>query len=93
MCIRDRHGTASLYESLGNAGAATQVWHHASKLSEPGSPAWAKARVGVARTLRLVPEKAGDGCAVAESILASGRELDDTSRNELTQISASCVGG
>jgi len=91
--LRTLHGTASLYESLGNAGAATQVWHHASKLSEPGSPAWAKARVGVARTLRLVPEKAGDGCAVAESILASGRELDDTSRNELTQISASCVGG
>lgn len=91
--LRTLHGTARLYESLGNPGAATQVWHHASKLSEPGSPAWAEARVGVARTLRLIPEKAGDGCAVAESILASGRELDEKSREELTQISGSCVGG
>ena len=87
------HGTAQLYEDMGDANAATQIWHQASQLSPAGSEAWAVARVGVARSLRAAPGKAADGCAVAQSILASGRELAEGPREELRQIASSCTGG
>ncbi len=86
------HGAATLFESLDLPDRATLIWHRASQLVPPESEQWAEARVGVARTLRAAPGKAQDGCAVAASLLASGRVFADPVRAELTEIADSCPG-
>ena len=81
---------AELFERGGRPERALETWQHRSELSEAGSRAWARSRVGVARSLAAVPGSRRDGCDVALSLLLSGRPFPEELAAELRALAGSC---
>ena len=83
---------AETLERGGRPDLATDVWHQLAETSEAGGSDWARARVGVARSLHATRGREEDGCAVAHSLLLSGRSLPVEAEVELQRLAQGCDG-
>jgi len=83
---------AETLETGGRPDLATDVWHQLAESSPAGGTDWARARVGVARSLYATPGRERDGCDVAQSLLLSGRNFPVEAEAELRTLARDCDG-